>query len=45
MVRHLIDHEKETWVELKAKYDPEGIYEKKLRKMAAERNIEIPQGA
>nr|QRF70954.1 chemosensory protein [Semiothisa cinerearia] len=29
VIRHLINHETEAWDQLKAKYDPKGIYAKK----------------
>nr|WBU77201.1 chemosensory protein [Odontothrips loti] len=41
VVRHLIDNEKESWAELKAKYDPTGIYEKRYEKIAKEHGVEV----
>nr|QRM13495.1 chemosensory protein 1 [Frankliniella intonsa] len=41
VVRHLVDHEKTSWEEVKAKFDPTGIYEKRYEKIAQEKGVAV----
>ncbi|XP_046999750.1 ejaculatory bulb-specific protein 3-like [Schistocerca americana] len=36
VLKHLINHKKDTWEQLKAKYDPEGTYSKKYEEREKE---------
>ncbi|XP_026279568.1 ejaculatory bulb-specific protein 3 [Frankliniella occidentalis] len=41
VVRHLAEKEKESWEEVKAKFDPTGIYEKRYEKIAQEKGVAV----
>lgn len=41
VVRHILEKERDAWQELKAKFDPEGIYEKRYEKLADEKGVKI----
>ncbi|XP_034245592.1 ejaculatory bulb-specific protein 3-like [Thrips palmi] len=41
VVKHISEKEKEIWEELKAKYDPTGVYEKKYEKLADEKGVKV----
>lgn len=41
VIRFLVENKKDTWNELKQKYDPEGKFSKKYENMAKEEGVDI----